>query len=276
MNNIESKEKILSSLSAISDIKLAIASAIVSKGGTIPGAFDTYGNAIRNLSVGIDLSATTAVQSDVLSGKTFRNKNGEILSGTIPYIPNIIISGAGLDAVNGEYILISGTEKKNNRLWQHSTNDNYTLSEGPYDGTDKITYSLYDEAAAVNAYFWGDYDKVDLSDPTTCSPIFAPHDKPCPIGLFYPQVNTETGKLNIKAGYTPTEITYTDKSYGCDAVPSTILKDHTACVNGIIITGDYIPSTTNTTTDLEFYQCTDVNKRTRNKTSRMFFICSVK
>ena len=261
MNNIESKKEILSSLTEISNIKLAISGAIVSKGGKITGAFDTYDDAIRSLSGGIDLSATTVVSSDVLAGKTFRNKNGKILTGNIPYIPNIIISGAGLDAVNGEYILISGTEENNDRLWQHSTNDNYTLLEGPYDSTDKITYSLYDEAACVNAYFWGDYDKVDLSDPTTCSPISAPSDKPCPIGLFYPQVNTETGKLNIKAGYTPTEITYIDKSYKCNATADTILSGYTACVSGTIIEGTYVPTTTTTSSNIEFYKCTDVNIR---------------
>ena len=58
---------------------------LYAKAERLPAGFNTYDDAIRNLSGGIDLSNTTVVQSDVLYGKTFRNKNGEILDGTLPY-----------------------------------------------------------------------------------------------------------------------------------------------------------------------------------------------
>ena len=93
MNNIESKEKILNSLNEISTIKLAISSAILGKGGTITGKFDSYADAISNLKGDNKLSATTVVESDVLSGKTFRNISGEILTGTIPTVTSSLISG---------------------------------------------------------------------------------------------------------------------------------------------------------------------------------------
>jgi hypothetical protein len=162
--------------------------------------FNTYAEAIRNLSGSINLSATTVVQSDVLSGKKFRNKNGEIEEGTIPYIPNIIISGAGTAAVNGNYIFISGDAQSKDRLWQHSTNKNYLFWEAVNPYYPDIRCFNLSESDDLNMYFWGDYNiDYDIEDlvPTNCTAIQG--IGPCPSCLVYPKVNQKTGELNIQS-----------------------------------------------------------------------------
>jgi hypothetical protein len=158
MKNNKLIDNILNSLNEILDIKLAISSAIREKGGEIIGEFNTYANAISNLSSGIDLSNTNIEPSSVLINKTFRDENGEILSGSMPFISVI---------------------------------------------------------------------------------------------------NSQSGEYTFEPGYNQNELTYNDKSFQCNATTNTILKNHTACVGGEIISGTYAPSTTSS--NIEFYQCTAIS-----------------
>lgn len=105
----------------------------------------------------IDLTGDTAVQSDVLSGKTFHDKTGTQITGSCDYDANTQDATATVDEVlSGETFYGQGQEKTGtmpNRGGVTGTittkSGEYTIQQGYHDGSGKVSISSTEQAKII-------------------------------------------------------------------------------------------------------------------------------
>ena len=109
----------------------------------------TYNKAIINGTTYIDLSADTVVQNKVLSGYSFHDKNGAILTGNCTYDADTSdATAAAADILSGETAYaggskVTGTMTNNGSVTGSITTkeQQYTIPTGYHDGGGKVSIS---------------------------------------------------------------------------------------------------------------------------------------
>lgn len=194
----------------LSNARGALVDALNSKGAAMASSATLYecAEGIGSLTIGTDVSSTTAEASDVRSGKVFFTSGGVMTSGTIPDVSSATITPTTSDIVisSGGYLAGAQTIKGDANLTAANIASGVTIFgvTGTASGGADVTLGVVDSAGKFQAFSFSGTTPSDSGTAETVTNYKSWNSTlPAPVDPLTAQLLTRSGtSFTVPAGIT--------------------------------------------------------------------------